>query len=176
MLPLLSLGLTAVQAIGGMGAARRASNAQVDSSKRQIDFARDVRDQNTGLAGDNLTAQRGLSQGVLGDQRGIAGDTRNALMGVASDYQRAAGGSSREALGQQLEYFRPFAHQGRRANDALGVEFGLQQGQSGFRETPGYQFRMREGLDAVEGSAAAAGGQAANANGKPEYEALWGRY
>jgi hypothetical protein len=77
---------------------------------------------------------------------------------VAGDYLGRSLSSTESTLGSQLNLFDPFYRTGRSANNALAVEYGLAPGESQFRTAPGYDFRMNEGIGAVEGSAAAAGG------------------
>lgn len=61
----------------------------------------------------------------------------------------------------QKEMFQPYYNSGTNALNAYNYEMGLgdkPQGHGGFQTTPGYDFRMQQGVNALEGSAAASGG------------------
>ena len=67
----------------------------------------------------------------------------------------------RDIYNQQRRAFRPYRQAGRNALAGYLYEMGLGErpgGYGGFQTTPGYEFRLQEGMDALEGSAAARGG------------------
>ena len=87
-----------------------------------------------------------------------------ASLGAAAIQNRA--GRRQERLQRRIyeqnrENFQPYLEGGQNALSALLYEMGLgegPEGYGGFRETPGYQFRFREGQRAVDASKAAQGG------------------
>lgn len=78
-----------------------------------------------------------------------------------SDAARDAANVQREIYYQSREDLQPFRDGGVNALGALQFETGLvpqPDGYSGFRATPGYQFRVNEGARAIQSGAAARGG------------------
>lgn len=91
----------------------------------------------------------------------------------AEDAQFAA---SQQALAAQMKRYKeaqenlsPYMQSGEGANSIISRLFGL-DGQpadmSAFEASPGYQFRLQQGLDALQNSAAARGGLFSGATGK----------
>lgn len=85
--------------------------------------------------------------------------------GAASRAQQDAANRQIDLFGtinkETTQRFQPFLATGRNALGAYNYELGLghaPRGYKGFQATPGYQFRLREGQKAVEGSAASQGG------------------
>ncbi len=67
----------------------------------------------------------------------------------------------RDIYNQQRRDFRPYRRGGRNALAGYLYEMGMgeqPEGYGGFTATPGYEFRLQEGMDAIDGSAAARGG------------------
>ena len=105
-----------------------------------------------------------LIGGIFGsDAAGDAADTQAAAADRATQLQK-------EMFDKQVELQAPFREAGLTANNRLMQLLGLAQGgaENGslmqnfgmdqFQADPGYQFRMDEGMRALEGSAAARGG------------------
>lgn len=104
---------------------------------------------------------------LLGDIAGVFG-AENAEDASFAAGQRAA--AINEARYQQArKQLQPYLRSGRGAQDIISRLFGL-DGQpadmSAFQESPGYQFRLQQGLDAVQNSAAARGGLFSGATGQ----------
>lgn len=97
----------------------------------------------------------GLGSAVIGSRSASkAADAQ----GEAADKQIAL---QREVYADQTQRFQPYNRAGRNALNAYNFELGLgdkPKGYQGFEATPGYDFRLQQGLDAVQGSAAASGG------------------
>lgn len=155
-------------ALVGMSSASKAANAQKQGSQAQIDLATRMYEDSVARADQNLGAQKsifdqtlanqtGQTQQTLEDQLRVSGMTLEDQMRIAAGYQEDALRSSQRALNESLGYFQPYAQGGTAANNALMIEYGLAPGESAFQTTPGYEFKMNEGIGAVEGSAAAAG-------------------
>jgi len=76
----------------------------------------------------------------------------------ASDRDIAYQTETRDLIRRDLQ---PFVQGGTRGQQAYLSEFGLAQapaGYQGFQESPGYQFALQQGTDAVQSGAAARGG------------------
>ncbi len=109
----------------------------------------------------------GLLGGLLGGlfQAGAANRAASA--------QQAAAGQQialqREMYDQTRGDLSPFLRGGTRALNALNFEMGLgdrPRGYDGFQASPGYDFAVRQGQDAIQGSAAASGNLFSGATGK----------
>lgn len=84
---------------------------------------------------------------------------------------KSAAKSQTQAANNQIELYKdvydetsanfaPYREQGLNAYNALNYEMGLgekPEGYGGFTETPGYQFRFQQGVDAIDASAASRG-------------------
>lgn len=91
-----------------------------------------------------------------------AGKAQAAAAREASDTQltatRETNDMLREFRTEDIERFQPFYEGGQKAYNALSFELGLgdrPEGYEGFTKTPGYDFRRQQGLEAVQGGAAA---------------------
>lgn len=106
----------------------------------------------------------GIASSLIGaDAAGDAADTQAAAADRATQLQK-------EMFDKQVELQAPFREAGLTANNRLMQLLGLAEGgaENGslmqnfgmdqFQADPGYQFRMDEGMRALEGSAAARGG------------------
>ena len=107
-----------------------------------------------GRSNDEIDALGRRTTGLLDrsrtDREGNAGNALRQLRGIADDTFEA-----------QREQFQPYADRGDAAGRAYAYEMGIgerPEDYAGFRETPGYQYRVDEGRSAIEGSAAARGG------------------
>lgn len=102
---------------------------------------------------------------VIGAVGGLAGGAMQA--GAARSAARSQEQMAREQLalqeriyGETVDRFQPFGDAGNNALAALRFEMGLgdrPDGYGGFTATPGYDFRVQQGQDAVQSSAAARG-------------------
>lgn len=94
-----------------------------------------------------LSAILGVGSALIG-----ARSARKAA-NTQADAAQAAAQVQKEIFDQTSEYFAPYREAGENALrpyvDQIGTEF---------TKTPGYDFRLQQGLDAIEGSAAARGG------------------
>lgn len=174
-------------AILGASSAKKAARAQTAAAQQDIAFQRETRDQirsdlspyRTG----GYTAQQALDYELgLGSKPMIGGNPAaietittpgtaggggsgnvpmNALMGIFGgqggiprppQQQAGTGGSTQYRVNGQtfatLQEAQAFAN----ANRTGGQEYG------GFTKTPGYDFRLNQGQDSIEASAAARGG------------------
>jgi len=96
-----------------------------------------------------------LGSAVIG---GVSASKAASAQKSAADAQVDLARETRDLTRQDLS---PYYDAGQQGLNALQYELGLgaqPQGYNGFQATPGYQFALDEGLNAVEGSAAAAGG------------------
>lgn len=104
----------------------------------------------------------------------LFGDIAGAI--GAEDAEDAQFAASQQALAEARARYAeaqknlsPYIQAGQGANDLMARLFGL-NGQpadmSAFQESPGYQFRLQQGLDAVQNSAAARGGLFSGATGQ----------
>lgn len=167
--------------IGGALLSSRASNkaakAQAASAERDLAFQRETRDlaradlQPWRSGGQDAQAAMDFELGLRGRPTfggsmpqietftvpgGAAGQSpMNTLMGMmmGSSAPRATSpGVQRFRVNGQTFNTRGEAEAFARANATDGMEYG------GFTKTPGYDFRMKSGMDALEASAAARGG------------------
>lgn len=102
-----------------------------------------------------LAGAAGIGSAVIGAR---SADKAADAQKDASDAQIAL---QREIYDNQTKRFRPYNRAGRNALSAYEFELGLgdkPKGYQGFEATPGYDFRLQQGMDAVQGSAAASGG------------------
>lgn len=92
---------------------------------------------------------------------GIVGAVAGKKAGDAqADAARDAAQVAQNIFITQREDQTPFREAGLEGLNALSYELGLKdkpQGYGGFKETPGYQFQVSEGLNALDSSAAARG-------------------
>lgn len=166
----------AIAAIGGgllqANAAKKAANAQTKAANDQISFQKETRDQiradlapwlqGGGLANQAQMNMLGMGSapmvggtapqietyqipGQPGTLRQPIGDRGEARMGAATPPTTGyrVGGQEFKTLQEAQQYAN--------ANKTGGTEWSWQT-------TPGYDFRMQQGLDAIDASAAARGG------------------
>lgn len=104
----------------------------------------------------------GIFQGRSANR--AANTQAQAATEAARIQQRAAERTNQQLSGWRAEdigRFAPYAETGGRAQNALAFELGLgdrPQGYQGFQASPGYQFAMDQGTQAVQGSVAARNG------------------
>lgn len=171
----------ALAAVGGAllsgRASKKAAQAQAAMAQRDLNFQRETRD----LARSDLAPWRTGGQDAqaamdfelgLRSRPTFGGTTPtvesffdrsaptprnavNSLAGAMLGLPRVATGNrgvERFRVNGQTFNTRQEAEAFARANATGGMEYG------GFTKTPGYDFRMRQGMDALESSAAARGG------------------
>jgi hypothetical protein len=171
--------------IGGQ-ASKSAANTQAKASKEAIaqQYAasqaaianqQQVLDAQIRNAGGVQTAQTQQLQDTLNQQLAIAQQTRDAQLAVAAQTRDAQLGVSKEVLGKQEGAYTPYQEAGlagqNRLREYLGI--GGDRGATNYgqyanaqftpeafaaNQDPGYGFRMKEGLKAVDAQAAARGG------------------
>lgn len=108
-------------------------------------------------ATDAAAAEERMAREAMEAQR-IAGERAAGVYGGALDAQLAG---NQQVLDAQTAANQPYMASGVNALNGLGYEMGMgarPEGYSGFQATPGYEFSMREGQRAIDGSAAATGG------------------
>lgn len=100
----------------------------------------------------------------------VAGGVASSAIGArsaskAADAQTQAANRqidlSERIYDETTERFQPYYDAGTNALAGIMFELGMgeaPEGYSGFTATPGYDFRLNQGMDALEGSAAARGG------------------
>ena len=103
--------------------------------------------------------------GVIGAGAGLAGAAmQSSAAGRAADAQERAAQDqialARESRDQIRADLAPFVGGGRTGQEAFQFELGLgarPEGYRGFTSTPGYQFALDRGMDAMQSTAAARG-------------------
>lgn len=156
--------LGAVGAIGGgliqAGAARRATNAQVAAGNAQIDAQErataqtraDLEPWRTGGGAAQAALLYNLGLGPRPMTGGVAPTIEEVAGAAAGASAGGAAGATRFRVNGQMFDTREAAQAYANANLTGGTEYG------GFTATPGYEFRLKQGTDAIESSAAARGG------------------
>lgn len=106
-----------------------------------------------------LSAVLGLGSAVIG------GISANNAADAQSDIARQQMDVQERAYEETTDRFQPFLGAGENALRAVSYELGLGERPTfggreyeGFKATPGYEFRVNEGINALEGSAASRGG------------------
>lgn len=171
--------------IGGQ-ASKSAANTQVKASQQAIaqqyeaaqsaiKTQQQVLDSQMRNADNVQRAQIQSQQDVLNQQLAIAQQTRDAQLAVAAQTRDAQLGVSREVLGKQEGAYNPYQQAGLAGQNQLlnYLGIGADTGAQGYgqyanaqftpeafaaNQDPGYGFRMKEGLKAVDAQAAARGG------------------
>jgi hypothetical protein len=114
------------------------------------------------LAGVAASAIGGIFQARSANR--AASTQARAATEAARIQQQASERTNQQLSGwreQDIARFSPYAETGGRAQNALAFEMGLgdrPQGYQGFQASPGYQFAMDQGTQAVQGSVAARNG------------------
>jgi len=164
-----SVAVGGATALLGMSASKSAADAQADATQAQIDLMTQMYEDSVARGDENLAAQYeialqtlnnqlGQTQQTVNQQNALATQTKNQQKAIAANYQNDALTASQKTLNAQLGYLSPYADIGYDAANQMAIESGLVEGESGYTASPGYDYQVSEALDAVEGSAAAAGG------------------
>lgn len=171
--------------IGGQ-ASKSAANTQVKASQQAaaqqyaaaqaaIKNQQQVLDSQMRNADNVQRAQIQSQQDVLNQQLAIAQQTRDAQLAVAAQTRDAQLGVSKEVLGKQEAAYDPYQQAGLAGQNQLlnYLGIGADTGSQGYgqyanaqftpeafaaNQDPGYGFRVKEGLKAVDAQAAARGG------------------
>lgn len=162
-----------VSGLFGKSAADKASDAQVAVGNRQIDVAQENRAEDLArfdpFYTSGLNYQNALNYELLGGQRPMmlpAGmsieEVQTQGPSTTETYMDGGGREGNEVTrtvpGEMLTSYsvggQSFDTMGAAQNylSSQGTEYG------GYTKTPGYDFRLQQGTDAIEGSAAARGG------------------
>ena len=167
-------------------AAKSAANTQVKASQQAaaqqyaaaesaIRTQQQVLDAQMRNADNVQRAQIQSQQDVLNQQLAIAQQTRDAQLAVAAQTRDAQLGVSKEVLGKQEVAYTPYQETGLEGQNRLREYLGIgpntgtanygQYANAQFtpeafaaNQDPGYGFRVKEGLKAVDAQAAARGG------------------
>ena len=156
-------------------ASKQAIAQQYEAAQAAIRNQQQVLDAQVRSAGNVQTAQTQQMQDQLNQQLAIAQQTRDAQLAVAAQTRDAQLGVSREVLGKQEGAYDPYQEAGlegqNRLREYLGIGPNTGTADYGRFKTadftptdfaagidPGYGFRMKEGLKAVDAQAAARGG------------------
>lgn len=181
-----SAGANVLGSVIGASSASSAANKQIKASKQaaqqeyeaaqaSIRAQQQVLDAQIRNADNVKAAQLQQQRDVLDQQLRVAAETRDAQLRVAAETRDAQLGVSREVLGKQEGAYNPYQEAGlagqNRLREYLGIggdtnaqgygqyasaEFTPEAFAAG--QDPGYAFRMKEGLKAVDAQAAARGG------------------
>jgi len=182
----VSAGANLLGSVIGGEASKSAANTQVKASKQAIAQQyqaaqaaianqQQVLDAQIRNSGGVQTAQTQQLQDTLNQQLAIAQQTRDAQLAVAAQTRDAQLGVSREVLGKQEGAYNPYQEAGLAGQNQLlnYLGIGADRGSQGYgqyanaqftpeafaaNQDPGYAFRMKEGLKAVDAQAAARGG------------------
>lgn len=128
-------------------AARTSADAQAYATDRQLELQRENRDIAIPEYRRALNVANTESNSAQNQVNSLAAAVRDQQVNQFSDAERITGA-----------YFSPYASAGQAAVNKLSA--------GDFTESPAYQFRLQEGLDAVEASAAARGGLFSGATGQ----------
>jgi hypothetical protein len=156
-------------------ASQQAIAQQYQAAESAIRTQQQVLDAQVRNAGNVQTAQTQQLQETLNRQLEIAQQTRDAQLAVAAQTRDAQLGVSREVLGKQEGAYDPYQEAGLEGQNRLREYLGIgpntgtanygQYANAQFtpeafaaNQDPGYGFRMKEGLKAVDAQAAARGG------------------
>ena len=179
-------GATVVGGYLSSQASKSAANTQASASKDAIaqQYAsaqaaianqQQVLDSQLRNAGGVQNAQTQQMQDQLNQQLAVAQQTRDAQLAVAAQTRDAQLGVSQDVLGQQQAAYNPYQQAGLAGQNQLlnYLGIGADTGSQGYgqyanaqftpqafaaNQDPGYAFRMKEGLKAVDAQAAARGG------------------
>lgn len=156
-------------------ASQQAIAQQYEAAESAIRTQQQVLDAQIRNAGGVQTAQTQQLQDTLNQQLAIAQQTRDAQLAVAAQTRDAQLGVSKEVLGKQEVAYTPYQETGLEGQNRLREYLGIgpntgtanygQYANAQFtpeafaaNQDPGYGFRFKEGLKAVEAGAAARGG------------------
>jgi len=156
-------------------ASQQAIAQQYEAAQSAIKTQQQVLDSQMRNADNVQRAQIQSQQDVLNQQLAIAQQTRDAQLAVAAQTRDAQLGVSKEVLGKQEAAYDPYQQAGLAGQNQLLNYLGIggDTGAQGYgqyqnaqftpeafaaNQDPGYGFRMREGLKAVDAQAAARGG------------------
>jgi hypothetical protein len=156
-------------------ASKQAIAQQYEAAQAAIKNQQQVLDAQVRNAGGVQTAQTQQLQDTLNQQLAIAQQTRDAQLAVAAQTRDAQLGVSKEVLGKQEAAYDPYQQAGLAGQNQLlnYLGIGADRGAQGYgqyansqftpeafaaNQDPGYGFRMKEGLKAVDAQAAARGG------------------
>ena len=156
-------------------ASQQAIAQQYEAAQSAIKTQQQVLDSQMRNADNVQRAQIQSQQYVLNQQLAIAQQTRDAQLAVAAQTRDAQLGVSKEVLGKQEAVYDPYQQAGLAGQNQLLNYLGIggDTGAQGYgqyanaqftpeafaaNQDPGYGFRMREGLKAVDAQAAARGG------------------
>jgi len=181
-----SAGANLLGSVIGGNAAKSAAKTQANASKAAIEQQyqaaqaaianqQQVLDAQLRNSGNVQTAQTQQLQDVLNQQLAVAQQTRDAQLAVAAQTRDAQLGVSKEVLGKQEGAYNPYQEAGLAGQNQLlnYLGIGADTGSKGYgqyanaqftpeafaaNQDPGYAFRMKEGLKAVDAQAAARGG------------------
>ena len=156
-------------------AAGEASAQQLAQAMQAIEVQQDMLNQQLVTASDTERRQIEIQQQALQDQLAAMQRNRDEQLAIAAQTRDAQLGIARDVLGRQEAAFNPYKEAGlsgqNRLLDYLGIsgntaaqdfgrfataEFTPEAFAAG--QDPGYAFRMKEGLKAVDAQAAARGG------------------
>ena len=156
-------------------ASEKAAAQQYEAAQASIRAQQQVLDAQLRNANNVQAAQIQSQKDALDQQLRVAAETRDAQLAVAAQTRDAQLGVSREVLGKQEGAYNPYQEAGlegqNRLREYLGIggnaaapgygqyataEFTPEAFAAG--QDPGYAFRMKEGLKAVDAQAAARGG------------------
>lgn len=135
-------------------AAKNASEAQIQAAREAREFAAEEGERAYGRTGGMIRSNARV-QNALANRSAMA---QGRIARNAFDYARDSIDFGMDGVRNALN---PFVGAGTDALSAYRYELGIgdqPDGYGGFEGTDGYRFRLQEGLDAVEGSAAARGG------------------
>ena len=156
-------------------ASQQAIAQQYEAAQSAIKTQQQVLDSQMRNADNVQRAQIQSQQDVLNQQLAVAQQTRDAQLAVAAQTRDAQLGVSKEVLGKQEAAYDPYQQAGLAGQNQLlnYLGIGADTGSQGYgqyanaqftpeafaaNQDPGYGFRMREGLKAVDAQAAARGG------------------
>jgi hypothetical protein len=156
-------------------ASKQAIAQQYQAAQASIANQQQVLDAQIRNSGGVQTAQTQQLQDTLNQQLAVAQQTRDAQLAVAAQTRDAQLGVSKEVLGKQEAAYDPYQQAGLAGQNQLlnYLGIGADTGSQGYgqyanaqftpeafaaNQDPGYGFRMKEGLKAVDAQAAARGG------------------
>ena len=156
-------------------ASQKAIAQQYEAAQSAIKTQQQVLDSQMRNADNVQRAQIQSQQDVLNQQLAIAQQTRDAQLAVAAQTRDAQLGVSKEVLGKQEGAYNPYQEAGLAGQNQLlnYLGIGADTGAQGYgqyanaqftpeafaaNQDPGYGFRVKEGLKAVDAQAAARGG------------------
>ena len=158
-----------------ISASQDAIQQQYQAAQSAIANQQQVLDAQMRNADNVQRAQLQQQKDALDNQLRIATETRDAQLGVATQTRDQQLALSKDVLGQERGVYQPFTAAGLQGQDKLLNYLGIgpNTGAQGYgqyataqftpeaflaNQDPGYGFRMKEGLKAVDAQAAARGG------------------